>query len=540
MPLAPVSIIETAQVLFEFPCGSLRLSSCWQIVQRFGHLKHAKIQSGENMCSKCDVCIDYGCSKTVANMEGKKNPDGSSFLSHIRSSSELSAVTSAAKSSAPTFVYKRRKLQKSHATAFQPNVSANTLSRNNLVYRRRKLQRDPVSIFPTQVSQNISPNAKSTCACLSIVRSEYPLPQAMQKYAVCEVLNETVDGCSAVEHGSDVKNKMNRAAELCSGNDSCSSSLLDMDHGSASLKTELDDTGECSSSGALRQAIGEDLSEKELLISILKRNGLLSRFRPNQRCASSEDAPSCSGSGSSHPCNVCGHLETAENLLICDHCEEAFHVSCCNPIIRKIPDDEWYCQSCFKKKHIIMETTKKSPIIRSEASSRIAASKGESGPIALMLKDPDPYTTGVRIGKSFQADVPDWCGPMTEDSDALGEPLELDPLDSFHLPVLSSNKASRSNSIGNWLQCQEVVVGVGESRDGFICGKWRRAPLFVDQTDNWDCFQSFLWDPTHADCAVPQELETVQVLKQLKYIEMLKPRLTAKRWRLDTAAVNGS
>lgn len=31
-----------------------------------------------------------------------------------------------------------------------------------------------------------------------------------------------------------------------------------------------------------------------------------------------------------------------------------------------------------------------------------------------------------------------------------------------------------------------------------------RAPLFEVQTDDWECFRSVLWDPAHADCAVPQ------------------------------------
>lgn len=31
-----------------------------------------------------------------------------------------------------------------------------------------------------------------------------------------------------------------------------------------------------------------------------------------------------------------------------------------------------------------------------------------------------------------------------------------------------------------------------------------RAPLFVVQTDEWDCSCALPWDPFHADCAVPQ------------------------------------
>uniref|UniRef100_A0A0A0LWX9 CW-type domain-containing protein n=1 Tax=Cucumis sativus TaxID=3659 RepID=A0A0A0LWX9_CUCSA len=118
------------------------------------------------------------------------------------------------------------------------------------------------------------------------------------------------------------------------------------------------------------------------------------------------------------------------------------------------------------------------------------------------------------------------------DTDAIGEPLEMDSSESFRMHEQSTNKPCRLSTIGNWLQCQQVIDGVGGGNGG-ICGKWRRAPLFEVQTDDWECFCSILWDPTHADCAVPQELETGQVSKQLKYIEMLRPRLASKRRKLD-------
>lgn len=39
---------------------------------------------------------------------------------------------------------------------------------------------------------------------------------------------------------------------------------------------------------------------------------------------------------------------------------------------------------------------------------------------------------------------------------------------------LKSNKPSKLGSIGNWLQCKELIDGEGESANGTICGKWRR------------------------------------------------------------------
>ncbi|GKA80099.1 zinc finger, CW-type containing protein [Tanacetum coccineum] len=108
------------------------------------------------------------------------------------------------------------------------------------------------------------------------------------------------------------------------------------------------------------------------------------------------------------------------------------------------------------------------------------------------------------------------------------EPTEISSLECASYQDWGSSKLSRLSPIGNWLQCRHVVDDVV----GTVCGKWRRAPLFEVQTDNWECFSSILWDQTHADCAVPQELDTEQVLKQLKYIELLRPRLSAKKWKL--------
>jgi len=105
--------------------------------------------------------------------------------------------------------------------------------------------------------------------------------------------------------------------------------------------------------------------------------------------------------------------------------------------------------------------------------------------------------------------------------DQFAEPTELDPNEITMLGCLQDKKTS----IGNWIQCREVLD------TGVACGKWRRAPLFVVQSSIWDCSCSVIWDPIHADCAVPQELETDEVLEQLKYINKLKNRLGSNQKR---------
>ncbi|XP_043714625.1 uncharacterized protein LOC122662984 [Telopea speciosissima] len=453
----------------------------------------------------------------------------------------------------------------------------------NLVYKRRNLQNKSVAIFTTQSGSNTKP----TGVCLSSVSSEGPSPTAEKEHLGSQIKpeigavkasviptdlcnGELVGGdastcqklypeklgdvpCKKIDYkcGFNVNSKADFVVrcsvgeehgfdeapcnsvckcplEYYSVNDSCSSSKSNTDLGSASPKIEVDDFGECSSSDILgREVLAEDHLEKELCISILRNYGLLEGALPVGPCAAVEVLGVSNDGNSSQPCKVCGLSENPQNMLICDHCEEAFHVSCLNPKVKKLPVDDWFCQPCLKRMRKLESAARKS------SESRSRASKGESGPISLMLRDIGQYRSGVRVGKGYQADVPDWTASVSNDVGCFGEPQEIDLAECISSHVCNLNKPTPS-SIGNWLQCQEALYNdAGEAIEGTICGKWRRAPLFEVQTDDWDCSCAVLWDPIHSDCAVPQELDTDQVLMHLKYIEMLRPRLAAKKRKLS-------
>nr|XP_043627024.1 uncharacterized protein LOC122598496 [Erigeron canadensis] len=175
---------------------------------------------------------------------------------------------------------------------------------------------------------------------------------------------------------------------------------------------------------------------------------------------------------------------------------------------------------CSSSKNISEKKPKK--LIESNSEN---STESDSDPILSMLRSVKPYKSKVRIDEDFQAEVPDWSDTLISDLDDYGEPVEITPVEWGLGQDLNSCKLSRLGSIGNWLQCHDVIDG-----DGTICGKWRRAPLFEVQTDNWGCYCAVLWDPMHADCSVPQELDTDQVIAQLEYIEVLRPRLKLKRY----------
>ncbi|KAL6965464.1 hypothetical protein U1Q18_036516 [Sarracenia purpurea var. burkii] len=478
-------------------------------------------------CSKWEKNLGDGY-EVVPVIEGKRNIEDRFSLNFASSCFQLSTVGTMSENSTPAFVY-----------------------------RRRKLHKNLLSLFPAQSS------AKPSGGCVSAISSEAPsllgkeghIASAVDLESVVtdpvrppvdcsrEVLvlkSESINRCLVGEESSSkeaLKSDIPKALDFGCINDSYSSSKSNVELGSASLRTEVDDTGECSSSSALVvEGLQDDQSETALCISILRSQGLLERVWPIRIHTSAEGSGISSESSYIRTCKACDHPENTLKMLICDKCEEAFHVSCCNTLIKKIPVDEWFCHSCLKKKRKILteSITSKALNISSEVSRcRNATSEGELGPIASMLIDIEPYKPGVRIGRDFQAEVPDWSGPFVDEVDALGEPSEINTSDCVRLQGCNSNKPSRLSSIGNWLQCREVIEGIGEGVNGTICGKWRRAPLFEVQTDDWECFRAVLWDPAHADCAVPQELDTDQVLKHLKYIEMLRPGLAAKRRKLD-------
>ncbi|KAI3906130.1 hypothetical protein MKW92_021331 [Papaver armeniacum] len=367
----------------------------------------------------------------------------------------------------------------------------------------------------SSLSQQVFPEKFDIAPCMKPIKAKSPEISLKRINMECSI--------GEVEEFDEAQNNcvQKSAFGCCNVNDSCSSAKSYVD-GSGSMKSDLEDAGECSSSDILTtNQLGAHSTEKGL-IYILLRDVLHQQVCSRRKSTSNDVVGSSSAAKYKlQSCKICDGLENSLSMLICDNCEEAFHITCCNPKVRKIPVDEWYCQPCSRKQRRLPRKS-----LNARASRRKSAAPKDH--IASMLSDTEPYTTGVRIGKDFQADVPDWSGPISSDVDFVGK--AMDPTECDTLCELNAKKLPAPSSAGNWLQCQEVLVENTEVE--IICGKWRRAPLFEVQTDDWDCSCALRWDPIHADCAVPQELPTDQVLKQLKFIEMLKPKLAAKKQKL--------
>ncbi|KAJ1260237.1 hypothetical protein BS78_10G216600 [Paspalum vaginatum] len=253
-------------------------------------------------------------------------------------------------------------------------------------------------------------------------------------------------------------------------------------------------------------------SARDLCISILMRDIFHSEDSELSRTSSPIDRDDNQNSPL-FECMKCRFMENPSKMLICDCCDGAFHLSCCIPHVKKVPEGEWYCLACKRKK----PKRQRGKLTNPKGPKDIQRPRRGLGPIRDMLVDSESYESEVRIGCNFQAEVPEWSGPISSE-DQSAEPTELNPSETTMLGCIQQFK-DKKIGVGNWIQCREVLD------TGVVCGKWRRAPLFVVQSSNWDCSCSVVWDPIHADCAVPQELETGEVLEQLKYINKLKDRL---------------
>ncbi|CAK7346898.1 unnamed protein product [Dovyalis caffra] len=45
-------------------------------------------------------------------------------------------------------------------------------------------------------------------------------------------------------------------------------------------------------------------------------------------------------------CRRCGDKADGRDCLVCDSCEEMYHVSCIEPAVKEIPPKSWYCDNC--------------------------------------------------------------------------------------------------------------------------------------------------------------------------------------------------
>ena len=49
-------------------------------------------------------------------------------------------------------------------------------------------------------------------------------------------------------------------------------------------------------------------------------------------------------------CVVCNSMDDDSNMLLCDGCDDGYHIYCCTPKLNEIPDGDWFCEECRPSK----------------------------------------------------------------------------------------------------------------------------------------------------------------------------------------------
>lgn len=52
----------------------------------------------------------------------------------------------------------------------------------------------------------------------------------------------------------------------------------------------------------------------------------------------------------SSACCTCSKTDRPEVLLLCDDCDDAYHLECLRPALLSVPDGDWYCPLCEHKR----------------------------------------------------------------------------------------------------------------------------------------------------------------------------------------------
>ncbi|CAM9679400.1 unnamed protein product, partial [Ectocarpus sp. 4 AP-2014] len=142
---------------------------------------------------------------------------------------------------------------------------------------------------------------------------------------------------SSSDSGSDRSSSSGGDSSSSSGDSSSSSSGGDSD--------DSDDSGDCESQTASNNNAAAATNTADSSNS--------SSGEAASAAAADPAVPDSlqAGDPNGHPldqggCFVCKKNDKQDLILLCDGCEGEYHTFCVDPPLRKIPDDEWFCEHC--------------------------------------------------------------------------------------------------------------------------------------------------------------------------------------------------
>merc|ERR1719420_2718534 len=51
-------------------------------------------------------------------------------------------------------------------------------------------------------------------------------------------------------------------------------------------------------------------------------------------------------------CKICRRKVDPDKMLLCDGCDNAYHMYCLKPKLKAIPEGDWYCPECKPKERV--------------------------------------------------------------------------------------------------------------------------------------------------------------------------------------------
>lgn len=157
-----------------------------------------------------------------------------------------------------------------------------------------------------------------------------------------------------------------------------------------------------------------------------------------------EEADGDSGVSSSHVCEVCASPREAEKMLLCDRCNDGYHLHCLSPPLPYIPAGDWFCNGCISAMRDVERTT-------TAAASLASTREGGEGHANVAYVQHSPYpgiSAKQRSPVLTKRDFQDFFGPRF-DQDVHMRPLGPSALTASaprHDPMHAFGTAGSSRS----------------------------------------------------------------------------------------------
>lgn len=112
-------------------------------------------------------------------------------------------------------------------------------------------------------------------------------------------------------------------------------------------------------------------------------------------------------------CHLCRQMTDDLNMILCDGCNNGFHIYCLKPPLSHIPDDDWYCPNCKPKPQKVpkfMQTQisqffgiskkQKTKFEKIKNNKKLPVREGRQV-LRVHAENPDPNATYMTLGQVF-------------------------------------------------------------------------------------------------------------------------------------------